>query len=198
MFNKKMAELSVIKEGIENGKIVTTKALREIAKNLKIPKWYDKKKNELKLEILFVVEHLMGTANEEGEDDMYEENDVIMANEEVEEVSTMENENDTQEMRPERKSKTKREYIDNIECGQVIAFNIARGKAMSAKIDSIEYDSNARVTSCKCVNIVGVRFNVPRDAIIWVKTGKRWPRGIFEKLIAGSEGVIKYAEECDE
>ena len=191
--------ISEIKTKMENGEINSKVEMRTIAKELKVPKWYNKSKEILKLDILMTINGLLkfkGRKNEEEKEEMVENVGGITRVEEVEEneevfviASKANEEND----KSENEVRTKDSYIDNIEIGMIIAFNIAKGKAMSAKVMSINSEDNTFL--CKAID--GTPYKVPRCSIIWVKTGKRWPRGIFQKLLAGSSEVIKYAEKAE-
>lgn len=222
-----MSNLENIKKRIENGEEISRDELRKIAKELKVPKWYEKTKDKLKIEILMSVNGLIkfknNNKNNKEENMTIKEKELSMewakkmAENEEEEREKMENENiadaeygeDETKMEAieakvgewntltteeeEKDIRTKDSYIDNIEIGMIIAFNIARGKAMSAKVISIDSENNMYL--CKAID--GTPYKVPRSTIIWVKTGKRWPRGIFEKLLAGSSEVIRYAEKAE-
>lgn len=208
-----MSNLENIKKRIENGEEFTVKELREIAKELKVPKWYEKTKDKLKIEILMSVNGLIkfknNNKNNKEENMTTKEKEFSMewakkmteAENKEEEREKMENENiadaeygeDETENKNVENVRTKDSYIDNIEIGMIIAFNIARGKAMSAKVISIDSENNMYL--CKAID--NTPYKVPRSSIIWVKTGKRWPKGIFQKLLAGSSEVIRYAEKAE-
>lgn len=194
-----MLNITDTKEKMENGEINSRDEMRAIAKELKVPKWYNKSKEVLKLDILMTINGLLnfnGRKKEEEKevaetniinvDAEYGEDEIASkAEENVGGITRVENE--------ENETRTKDSYIDNIEIGMIIAFNIAKGKAMSAKVISIDSENNTFL--CKAID--GTPYKVPRCSIIWVKTGKRWPRGIFQKLLAGSAEVVKYAEKAE-
>ena len=72
-------------------------------------------------------------------------------------------------------SRTKEDYIKNLEVGVLIAFKVGE-KMMSAKVLEVRQD-DAKV---ECKN--GSIYYVGKGSIIWVKTGNRWPSGIFNAL----------------
>ena len=76
--------------------------------------------------------------------------------------------------------KSKDDYVKNIKIGSVIAFKI-NDKIMSAKVIKT---MNIVVNRINYIaeSIDGKIFNIDKEEIIWVKTGKRWPRQIFEEL----------------
>lgn len=80
----------------------------------------------------------------------------------------------------------KQRYIDSLEIGQLIAFTIpSTEKVMSGQVKGI--NSDGVVTE----NLAGIRFIVKRKQILWVKTGARWPKAIFESLRSGK--VVPHA-----
>ncbi len=78
-------------------------------------------------------------------------------------------------------SKSKDEYISNAHVGVIIAFKINEEKALSGKVEEIH--ENKFVVRTKN----GIRFSVLKDNIIWVKTGNRWPKGVYMLLKGGNE-----------
>lgn len=70
----------------------------------------------------------------------------------------------------------KSDYINRIEVGSMIAFAISQTKALSGMV--IECQSGKYVVETKNGN----KFNIRRSKILWVKTGERWPKGIFDML----------------
>lgn len=86
-------------------------------------------------------------------------------------------------------SSGKEKYIENLEVGQIVAFHFfdkEKGKQIvkSAKVDAIDGASIRLVTKEGCV------YASYKENIIWVKTGARWPKGVYELL----KGVKEYAE----
>lgn len=73
------------------------------------------------------------------------------------------------------------DYINAVEVGMIVAFKTV-SKAFSAKVEQIKRDNSGTVTELYCKSKNGVEYKVPRSAVIWVKTGNRWPKGIFEQL----------------
>lgn len=82
----------------------------------------------------------------------------------------------------------KEKYIENLSIGQIVAFHFKNsyGKEVvkSGKIESIN-ENNLII-----INKVGTSFEVKKEEIVWVKTGSRWPKGVYELL----KGVKEYAE----
>lgn len=72
--------------------------------------------------------------------------------------------------------KPKEEYIDNAKVGTIIAFKVNNSKVISGMIEEIhKSDFLVRTKS-------GVRFTVRKKNIVWVKTGPRWPKGVYLAL----------------
>ena len=76
--------------------------------------------------------------------------------------------------------KTKEQYKENLETGMLVAFQtkegIKSGKVIDGKFDLVKVEEYS-----------GQLMFIPKESIIWVKTGKRWPKAIFEALRGGGE-----------
>lgn len=89
-----------------------------------------------------------------------------------------------------KQSKTKDEYIHNAEPGLLVAFRLnfeAKNgtkltKVISGKI--IENDKDQSMYAVETRN--GLRYGVPYTAVVWVKTGNRWPKGVYQEMKQGS------------
>lgn len=69
-------------------------------------------------------------------------------------------------------------YVENAEVGTIVAFKLPDGRVKSAKI---ERRSTSR-RKLKLVTQYGAEFVVPYEDIIWVRTTKRWPKGVYNLL----------------
>lgn len=69
-------------------------------------------------------------------------------------------------------------YVENAEIGTIVAFKLPDGRVKSAKI---ERRSTSR-RKLKLVTQYGAEFVVPYEDIIWVRTTKRWPKGVYNLL----------------
>lgn len=76
----------------------------------------------------------------------------------------------------ERQYKPRTEYIESAKIGSVVAFRVNNKKVISGVIDEI------RANEFKVVTKNGIAFSVNKRNIVWVKTGKRWPSGVYEAL----------------
>ncbi|MCX7924118.1 MAG: Rho termination factor N-terminal domain-containing protein [Clostridia bacterium] len=72
--------------------------------------------------------------------------------------------------------KPKERYLDNAKPGTIIAFKVGDSKVFSGMIKEII--SNGFTVETRN----GVKFTVRRSKVLWVKTGDRWPRGIYQAL----------------
>lgn len=72
----------------------------------------------------------------------------------------------------------KMKYVENAEIGTIVAFKLPDGRVKSAKI---ERRSTSR-RKLKLVTQYGAEFVVPYEDIIWVRTTKRWPKGVYNLL----------------
>lgn len=72
----------------------------------------------------------------------------------------------------------KMKYVENAEIGTIVAFKLPDGRVKSAKI---ERRSTSR-HKLKLVTQYGAEFVVPYEDIIWVRTTKRWPKGVYNLL----------------
>lgn len=80
-------------------------------------------------------------------------------------------------------SKYKDDYIKNAKVGTIVAFKINEQKMISGKIE--EVSEGKFVVQTKN----GIRYTVEPKQIAWVKTGSRWPKGVFNELKGGTQNV---------
>lgn len=71
-------------------------------------------------------------------------------------------------------------YIEGAEIGTLVAFRLPNGKVKSAKI--VKKSTKGR--RLKLETDYGAQYVVSFDDIVWVRTGRRWPRGVY-KLLKG-------------
>lgn len=182
----------------------TVKELREEAKSLKIKFWYNKTKAELVSGILEATAE--NNINVEENDNMEEIREATISEDStVEKVEAVQAEDeiaaDNSYATLISHKKTPGEYIDNVEVGMIIAFAIEPEKAISAKVKEIFRAKDNGVKKVLAVSKNGYTYKVPRAAIVWVKTGHRWPRGIYDKLrnsyIKREEAITEIKEESE-
>lgn len=78
-------------------------------------------------------------------------------------------------------------YIEKAELGTIVAFRLPNGKVKSAKI--IKKSTNKRRFMLE--TDYGATYVVNYDDILWVRTGQRWPKGIYQLL----KGTVAYGKD---
>lgn len=184
----------------------TVKELREEAKSLKIKFWYNKTKAELVSDILEATAENNINNNVEENGNMEEIREATISEDStVEKVEAVQAEDeiaaDNSYATLISHKKTPGEYIDNVEVGMIIAFATEPEKAISAKVKEIFRAEDNGVKEVLAVSKNGYTYKVPRAAIVWVKTGHRWPRGIYDKLrnsyVKREEATAEIKEESE-
>lgn len=74
--------------------------------------------------------------------------------------------------------RSKLSYVENISKGTLITFRDSERKMVSAKV--VGKDVKERLLFVKTK--YGAKYSVSFDDIEWVKTGKRWPRYVYNAL----------------
>lgn len=188
----------------------TKTELLELAKVLKISGRYDMNKETL-INNIIASRNACETfkarldVNTNTNDDEEKENnmDNVKNTTEVIDTSTTtaNSENDYAVQIGAESKRSQADYINNIDIGMIIAFKVSPDKAISAKVEDIDYDTEKEgpdsrtLTTVYCRTKNGIEYKVPRKAIIWVKTGTRWPRGIFLQLKKGAENTNNNSSE---
>lgn len=72
----------------------------------------------------------------------------------------------------------KMRYVENIEIGTIVAFRLSNGKVKSAKV----VKKSTKNRKLKLETDYGAEYIVPYDSVVWVRTGKRWPKGVYNLL----------------
>ena len=78
-------------------------------------------------------------------------------------------------------------YIEKVNLGCLVAFKTSNGKVKSAKIVKRSIKERMLLLETEYKSVYKVSF----DDVLWVKTGNRWPKGIYELL----KGRVKLNEE---
>jgi hypothetical protein len=176
----------------------TTKALLEIAKDLQIVGRHDMKKAEL---IVVILANGFVKAQQEGEAIL----EVVRINEaesnvvqskvgpaiiifedlESQLAKEVEGEWEEPEGNPSRPIKPKAYYIDNAKVGTIIAFKINGDRVISGMIEEIHK------TDFMVKTKNGIKFNVWKKNVVWLKTSARWPRGVYLALKGDFNGECK-------
>lgn len=164
--------------------------LRKYASSIKVKKIRTYKKPELIEEVLRVqheIEEEFGTEEElvalKTESEKESELDTIdKSNDEVEANVVVAEENTNTEDKH-------LSYIENAPVGTIVAFKVG-SKVKSAKI--VNRSSGRR--KLKLETAYGKVFVVDYDDILWVRTSKRWPKGIYQ-LFGKNKAVNTNGEE---
>lgn len=79
-------------------------------------------------------------------------------------------------------------YIEKAEVGALVAFRLSSGKVKSAKV----INKSSKNRKLKLETEYGAIYVVSYDDVIWVRTGLRWPTGVYKLLKGlGGENVVK-------
>ena len=156
------------KENLQNK---TCKELRELAKGMNISGRWDMTKEQL-IDAILGAEVVKTTNESESAKDecKIDNHDIVEVEDKDEKKST----NVGVDM------KQKMPYIENIEIGTLVAFRLSSGKVKSAKVTR----KSTKNRKLKLETDYGAEYIVSYDDIVWVRTGKRWPRGVY-KLLKG-------------
>lgn len=156
----------------ENLQKKTCKELRELAKELNISGRWDMTKDQLIDAILGaeVVENTNESESAKDECKVDNQGNVVEVEDKVEKESANVDVDMAQKM----------PYIENIEIGTLVAFRLSNGKVKSAKVTR----KSTKNRKLKLETDYGAEYIVSFDDIVWVRTGKRWPRGVY-KLLKG-------------
>lgn len=156
----------------ENLQKKTCKELRERAKELNISGRWDMTKDQLIDAILGaeVVENTNESESAKDECKVDNQENVVEVEDKVEKESANVDVDMAQKM----------PYIENIEIGTLVAFRLSNGKVKSAKVTR----KSTKNRKLKLETDYGAEYIVSFDDIVWVRTGKRWPRGVY-KLLKG-------------
>lgn len=149
--------------------------LREIAKEVGI-KNVKKYKKDVLIDLIVEATSVDEPAEEQVEEvtptDTYKEEPDTDVEDDVEEI--------TEEERAARKLK----YVEEAPIGTLVAFKPEVGKVKSAKIIK-KSTKNRRL---KVETAYGATFIVPYEDVIWVRSGSRWPRGVYNMLKGIEDG----------
>lgn len=86
--------------------------------------------------------------------------------------------------------KPKSNYLDTAKVGMMIAFRVSADKTISGKIVKIIDGSFIAETKN------GIQFKVDKKAVIWVRTGDRWPKGVYMELKGMSATSGQLSKSC--
>lgn len=84
----------------------------------------------------------------------------------------------------EKGKESKVAYLQTVPTGTLVAFVVNNNKAKSAKIIA-RYPKEHKL---EVETEYGLKMTIAFEDVLWVKTGQRWPKGIY-RLLKGMEAV---------
>lgn len=157
----------------------TRKELRVIATKLEITGRWEMTKGQL-------IDAILRANSAENSDKNEVDVNLQSANDECK-VDNNKNVNVETEDKVENKSvninvnmEQKMSYIENINIGTIVAFRLPNGRVKSAKVTR----KSTKNRKLKLETDYGAEYIISYEDIVWVRTGKRWPRGVY-KLLKG-------------
>lgn len=84
----------------------------------------------------------------------------------------------TETITNEEKEVRKKSYIENVKIGTLVAFKSLTGKVKSAKV----VKRSTKNRKLKVETKYGAEFVISYDDVVWVRTNKRWPKGVYQLL----------------
>ena len=75
-------------------------------------------------------------------------------------------------------SQSRVKYVESATVGTLVAFRLSNGRVKSAKIVKKSTSKRKFMVETK----YGAQFIVSYDDVIWVKTGTRWPKGVYNLM----------------
>ena len=154
----------------ENLQSKTCKELLEIAKELNIVGRWEMTKVQL-------IDAILGAKvaeNAEKDESAKEECKIDNQEKDVEAEDKVEKESANIEVDMAQKMS----YIEGIEIGTLVAFRLSNGKVKSAKV----VRKSTKNRKLKLETEYGAVYIVSYEDIVWVRTGKRWPKGVYRLL----------------
>lgn len=117
-----------------------------------------------------------------------EKNESVSENKSAKEEEKVDNQKDVEaEDKIEKKSADinpeKEYYLMNAQVGTLVAFKLSNGKVKSAKITKRSTSKRRFMLETN----YGAEYIVPFEDVIWVRTSKKWPRGVYQLL----KGIVQ-------
>lgn len=182
-----MTNKKYVKEELEK---LTTKELRDIAKDFNIAGRWDMTKPQL-------TDAILGASVETAETKEVAQNEEKVEVEEVAETTTTaeetveKDEKQTESVEVENQKKevneeVRKKFVVDAMPGAIVAFKDGK-RVRSAMV----MRKNTKKELLKLENKVGQEFIVSYNDVIWVRTSKRWPKGVYNLLTGGTEAYEK-------
>ena len=161
----------------------TCKELRDLAKELNILRRWEMTKGEL-------IEAILGAKSVKDDESKISAKDECKVDSQKDVAVEDKGEKksagiETHEVNMEQKM----HYIEGVEIGALVAFRLSNGKVKSAKV----IRKSTKNRKLKLETDYGAVYIVSYEDIIWVRTGKRWPKGIYRLL----KGLVDSNERAE-
>lgn len=150
----------------------TCKELRERAKKNHISGRWDMTKTQL-IDAILKAEVVKNTNELKGVKSAKDESKI-----DNQESIAAENKDEKKSANVEINMEQKMSYIENIKIGTLVAFRLSNGRVKSAKV----IRKSTKNRKLKLETDYGAEYIVSFEDIIWVRTNKRWPRGVYNLL----------------
>lgn len=158
--------------------------VQEIAKELGIPRF----RGKTSISKVELVAKILATQPSEDEDEKVNKEDVETPNETVEQtkpevkesklLSEVKKLKEKKILTDEEREAKKKKYVEDAQVGVLVAFKTDTGKVKSAMIMKRSTSKRRFLVETK----YGAKFKISFDDVLWVRTNKRWPKGIFNLL----------------
>ena len=158
----------------------TKKELRVIATELEITGRWDMTKPQLIDAILRAKSTKVGNQENVSDANLKSAKDEDKIDNHESENVEVENKVENESANVKVNMEQKMSYIENIDIGTIVAFRLSNGKVKSAKVTR----KSTKNRKLKLETDYGAEYVVSYEDIIWVRTGKRWPKGVY-KLLKG-------------
>ena len=145
---------------------LTVKELRDKAKVLNISGRWDMTKPQL-------IEAIVRAENAEAKESESATEEITIDNDEINVETEIKRENSVSINREQ-----KQKYLDNIQIGALGAFKVSETKAKSAKV----IKKSTKQKKLMVETSYGATSVISFDDVLWVRTGNRWPRGVYNML----------------
>jgi hypothetical protein len=84
-------------------------------------------------------------------------------------------------------SDKKEMYLDSLKLGTLIAFREYSGRLNTAAVQNVSYKRR----QIKLITQYKKEFIINFDDVVWVRTGKRWPKFVMSELKGGERNAVK-------
>lgn len=90
------------------------------------------------------------------------------------------------------RSERKKKYVEQAKVGMIVAFTLPSGKVISAAITRKSTKGRKFMVETK----YGAEHKISFDDVLWVRTNKRWPKGIY--LLFKQNKKVEVSEDGEE